>query len=466
MIERLRLLEAQGTVETMEPPDETSNAYKMYKDFVVPPLPPAYAHLDLPSYWIIHMFAKKQKKRSHKKSSDELMPFQQLAQAIANSYKAIDSTTKAWLDELSGKLLDYNKAMREDLGKYLKEHGHSEEEEKKKKAAAKASAKAEDQERKPSALPSPHPSSHITPAVSRAAVEERIRYIQCLHAAELSLEVQALRNRASSGPSPGLQRRDMYSSLGPGFNERYADSPRGISSLYPGFGNPALYGSMGQWPPVAPSQSLPRRDNLSPGTQMAVETQYQSLLHSQSPKRPGEEAPASSRDTKRTRTSSLEADQNELRARFSVESGRAGMLRDSMMTSSIALPFPTASRAPGGLASLRGVLGSYPPRRSSFESGAGSRRPESRAERPDELMLGYQLGLQAAARAQGGGSTSRFHGFTDSDVSARLQALQHRVSPAVTREGVDAYARSEFGLSYSEIMSTLNEMNRNRESRR
>ena len=124
MIERLNLYKSQfGYIEPMGPIDESSDACKMYKDFVVPPLPPAYAHLNLPSHWLLHMHCKKSEKRSHKKSGDPVMSFKDLAVAIADAYKKMDDKTKAWLDELCSKLHAYNKGMRDDLAAFFAENG-------------------------------------------------------------------------------------------------------------------------------------------------------------------------------------------------------------------------------------------------------------------------------------------------------------------------------------------------------
>jgi hypothetical protein len=131
-----------------------------------------------------------------------------------------------------------------------------------------------------------------------------------------------------------------------------------------------------------------------------------------------------------------------------------------MFLASVALPF-SSSRAAGGLASLGDSgIGSFSQR--SFEKGVGSMFPESRMERQDpQLMLGYQLGLQAAARAARSGMTSNVsRGFSEDAVSARLEALRQRVPPVRNFDRADTFTTSEFGLPYSEIKNVFDEMKR------
>lgn len=445
MVERLRLLQAQGTVETIEPPDKSSNAYKMYKDFVVPPLPPAYEHLNLPPHWLIHMFVKKEKKRSHKKSTEELMPFQKLAQAIADAYKLIDQPTKAWLDEVSSKLLAYNKLMRDELAKHINEQENNEERQKSLASPVAVSYAQESARETRSNVgindPPPFPNSVISTPISGAAIYERMRYLQNLHAADMSLEVAL-----SSGRVPGtFQRSDMYSGNGRGLNDSYEVSPRGITSLFPG--DHSLFSRMGLLPPLHQAQFLLRKEH--------------------SAKRQHEEEKGmentSARDTKRFKTET-HATNRPIPARAASKEfhypaviGGTVLSHNSLRMSALDLPFPCAmnSRATSGLASLGGPIRSYPPK--VFESGAGSFYLESPIESYEHLMLGYQLGLQAASRGDASSGHSR---YPRNDYFSRLQALRQRVLPSDTFDLANALPRSEFDLARSDMIRTLSAMDR------
>jgi rRNA maturation endonuclease Nob1 len=95
-------------------------AYKMYKDFYVPPLPPAYEHLKLPSSWFIHSIEKSKHKLRAGLPSISI-------QELAAEYKKIDSTTKAWLEEMSNRLHTYNREMCDILWRYIKKQRQAKE---------------------------------------------------------------------------------------------------------------------------------------------------------------------------------------------------------------------------------------------------------------------------------------------------------------------------------------------------
>ncbi|KAL3781663.1 hypothetical protein ACHAWO_001603 [Cyclotella atomus] len=552
MIERLRLLDSQGVVETIEPIDESSHCYKMYKDFVVPDLPPAYAHLNLPPHWLMFMFVKKEKRRSHKKSNQPLISFKDLAKAIADGYKAIDEDTKAWLDELSGKLLDHNKKARDLLEAYLIEKGIKPEPEhqkikKVKAAGGPAQAKSpqdvdpEDKDELSAA------SSRASPPSSRVGLDERRRYhLLKLQAAKLALEMQELQNSMVS--PAGLRREDlmmMYPNSGRGAMDQYGISPFVNQLSYPSsLISPAeraswltMAGRVGLMPPLGIRTRHERNQLEAPGARS------QSLLLEEGPpKRKSSNEGEAKRDEKRAKTKSHKtSNENDGNARRQSDSpleqaqaraastgndgfsppssGHTALPRD-VLTSAFHAPFPG-----GGLASL-GPAG--------FGGASGS----------DQLMLGYQLGLQAAAKAHQASASSRNMSHEEmaarlelmgrqglssnnsrsdrnDDVAAQLEMLRRRElnrsldrsgahaasfghvglqmtndeiasrlesfgrpgSPfsrfgggddeiarrveALRRPGImnraEAFARSEFGLSLSDIEGTFNEMKRSRQ---
>lgn len=316
MVERFSLMKAHGTMETINPPDERSNVYKMYKDFVVPPLPPAYAHLELPSYWIMHMHTKKQSKRSHKKGKGgcDFMSFQELAKAVADGYKAIDSTTKAWLDELSDGLIQHNKAMREDLEIYLREHGESfdgDEEESVAAGKAKSSAsKAKRKDGEPEDVPEDITEGALsraasTKAMGLAAIEERLR--RHIHDIRMqhSMHDFAIGSRSDAhGISP---------------------SPRGIPSPYTGH---------------SPFHHLP----LHPADFSCMGPRLPHPTHrEQAPKRSYDQVrPFLGREEKRARTDHHQAALNDLRARVAYQEAHLEVKRrDLSLTSTLEPPFPS-----------------------------------------------------------------------------------------------------------------------------
>ncbi|KAL3802814.1 hypothetical protein HJC23_007591 [Cyclotella cryptica] len=354
----------------------------------------------------------------------------------------IDQTTKAWLDEVSSKLLAYNKVMRDELAKHLNEQ---QKEEKRKKshaspvAVANANGSAGDRRLDIGENESPTlPNSFISASISREAIDERIRYLENLHATDMSLKL-ALR----SGRVPVSS--DMYPGDGGGIHEVYGVSPRGITSLYPA--DHSLFSRMGSLlPPLHPAQFMLRNEHC-------VKRQRDEEVHAES---------TSGRDTKRIKTEIYANNCNGIPARTASKAfddpsiiRGTGMPRDSFRMPSLDLPFPCArnSRATSGLVSLGGPISLYPA--GVFESVTGC--PESHSESHDHLMLGYQLGLRAAAR---GDSFSHLSRFPENDISARLQALRQRVTSVGAYDLANALTRSEFDLAYSEVMSTLNAVNR------
>lgn len=438
MVERLRLLQAQGTVETIESVDKSSNAYKMYKDFVVPPLPPAYEHLNLPPHWLIYMVVKKEKKRSHKKSTEELMPFQKLAQAIADAYKAIDQPTKAWLDEVSSKLLAYNKAMRDELATHLNEQSN---ERRSKESPASHFADGNTQGiNRNSRLsigenePPSFPHSFISSSTCRAAMDEQIKYLQNFNAADMSLKL-ALR----FGRLPGIS--NMYSGDVGVLNEDYGISPRGTTSLLSG--DHSLLSRVGSLPlPFHPAQVLLRNE-------IPTKRQRDEEGHTDTSR---------GRGTKRIKTETYATDRNGIPASatsrdFHYQSVIGGTVipHDSFRVSVFDIPLPCSiTGATRGLVSLGAPRSSYPP--GVFQAIY----PESQRGRHEHLKLGYQLGLRAAARVD----ASCLSHFPDNEISARLQALRRRVSPVETFGLSNALKRSEYNHMYSEMMSASNAMGR------
>lgn len=560
MVERLRLLDAQGIPETIEPIDESSNAYKMYKDFVVPDLPPAYAHLNLPPHWLIYMFCKREKKRSHKKSHESLMTFKELAKAIADAYKTMDADTKTWLDDVSGKLLTHNKEMREVLGAYLTKRGIKEPEPEKKVKAANGSVQAKSQDSIPSEkktvdLLSAAASSRGSPIVSGADLDPQRRYhLLKLQAAKLSLEMQELQNSMIS--PAGLRREDfmmMYPNSGRAAIDQYGLSPYVNHLISPQEAASwlSMHGRAGLMPPLG--RTRPEQNHRETSA-----AQSRSLLHEESSqKRKSSDDGEAKRDEKRAKPefqktsnekgsdarSQSNSPLEQARARvasiggtgfFPPSSGHPAFSRDAL-ASAFHSPYPSAfqhGRA-GALASL-GPSGAH--------YGAGGLGGTSRSE---QLMLGYQLGLQAAAKAQARVDTSSHHlsneemaarlelmgreglsgkndrldreddvaaqlemlkrrqlnrsldrsgahgasfdrpRLTNDEIAARLDALGRTASPfsrfgrgddeiarrveALTgplpgmMNRAEAFARSEFGLSLSDIESTFKEMKRSRQ---
>ena len=320
------------------------------------------------------MHTKKQSKRSHKKGKGgcDFMSFQELAKAVADGYKAIDSTTKAWLDELSDGLIQHNKAMREDLEIYLREHGESfdgDEEESVAAGKAKRSAsKAKRKDGEPEDVPEDITEGALsraasTKAMGLAAIEERLR--RHIHDIRMqhSMHDFAIGSRSDAhGISP---------------------SPRGLPSPYPGH---------------SPFHHLP----LHPADFSCMGPRLPHPTHrEQAPKRSYDQVrPFLGREEKRARTDHHQAALNDLRARVAYQEAHLEVeRRDLSLTSTLEPPFPSM-RGTSGLASLRREP--RPCSTGSFDTGAGSRAiPSPRTERhDDQLLLGYQLGLQAAARAQ------------------------------------------------------------------
>lgn len=481
------------------------------------------------------MYLKKEKKRSHKKTTGLHMSFKELAQAIADAYKMIDQETRAWLDETAAKLLAWNKVMREDLAEYLKKHGkeegdetdEDEEADEKQAAVAGAAAKRKTKDSGPS-------DDHNDPlnaslfggrlSQDRLSAEEQRRYFLKLQAAKLSLQMQELQNLG--GISPAALRPDL--SMYPG---SYPGSSRGVSGLSPFMNHMMLS-------PHESASLLAMRGGasfISPplGRTMPVRSpthmsdpENQSLLHREatSPKRKqgeeGDDAHGIKHDEKRSKTESQMKDRKEMNARarshsssppsqrdrdgprsqrdrdasmggmYSSVTGRSGLSHDPW-ASAFSPHYSSlhAAHVPG-LASL-GPAG-------SLLSSAG-RLPEA-AINHEQLLLGYQLGLKAAAAASGSLAqsqprrmsneeiaerlyldrheaagrhmTNRDNAARSDEVAARLEAL-NRLARADGLVGessglaysnrfgrADAFTRSEFGLTLSDIEETFDEMKR------
>lgn len=434
MIERLRLLAEKGVKETMEHPDESSNAYKMYKNFVVPPLPPAYSHLELPSYWLIYMFIKKNKKRSHKKNSEvTLISFTDLAQAIATAYKNVDDATKAWLSDTCNQLLAYNKKMRDTLADYLSERGIEEVvEDKKKKGAGKSSDRID--------LLSA--SGRTSPGNSLASSDERRRYLLKLQAAKLSLEMQEMQNALASPALPHNEFMRLYpGASGAGTIDRYGLSPYMNHVISPREAASILAMTNGRGsmlPPFHMRQGWNSRD--------IEDARSQSLLRIQgSAKRKSTDEASeenSKRDDKQAKTESQEKAPSEAQAKARSQSkspleARAASLGE--MYSAFHAPF-SSSMSRAGLAGF-GHLG-------SLHAGGFS-------SNNDQLMLGYQLGLQAAAKAQSEASNNSSRRISHEEMAARLQAMDEGLLPTNrSRKSDDEQSAARLDLlSRREVLS-------------
>lgn len=341
MIERLNMFKSQfGYDEPMDPIDESSYAWKMYKDFVVPPLPPAYAHLNLPPHWLLHMFCKKNKKRSHKKSEDAVMSFKDLAMKIADGYKKVDDETKAWLDELCSKLLAYNKAMRDDLAAFLAENGGGE-------AAADEDDAADEEAEEDSRQSSPRNVILPSQISQDLLANERKRYLLQLHAAKLSLEMQELQKRRTEV----IDRYGLSPHHGPSLASHLTMQGGHRRSMLP-------LPASGAWIQPNPSQ-MPEAG---------------SLLNAEASRKRNQDRhdEGTNSNRKKSKITTLLDEEKVVRA-----ASLDGLTRDSLGSAfNPRLPFNQAL-----------ALGS--------ETG-----PANVANQHNHLMLGYQLGLRAAAQAQ------------------------------------------------------------------
>ena len=105
MLERHLLLQSRGGgINTVENPiDVSKNPYIKYKPLNLPPLPRRYNHLPLTSNWFLELISNQDKKRQHRKSHG-LIPFKELAQTVAKSYREIDDETRQFINEVSERL--------------------------------------------------------------------------------------------------------------------------------------------------------------------------------------------------------------------------------------------------------------------------------------------------------------------------------------------------------------------------
>ena len=321
--------------------DESSMAYKLYKDFVVPPFPPAFEHLNLPPYWIICIFEKSMKKRSNRwKSAGRVrLSFQELARDTASAYRRLDPTTKAWLDNVAGKLLSYNKAMCDTLWRYIKN----------KKAEEKA-------------------------------MEEETKKISLLRAAESAIGRDVLHNfmpAVSHGTLPlsygapndimreYLQRIQLQASM----------PHLGMSSYYP-------------------DKFIRLGELLTPAAQyrssLASREEPPSLKRKQNEK--GETSGAASiAEAKRARTDSQSS------APFTEMLARDMFVRQIQNTA-----LYNSTMAPQWPVEANDNRMSWMASNNAASLGVGllpSRELKESALRGDQIMLGYRLGLNAAARA-------------------------------------------------------------------
>lgn len=105
MLERQLLLQSRGgginAVENQI--DVSKNPYIKYKPLNLPPLPRRYNHLPLTSNWFLELISNQDKKRQHRKSHG-LIPFKELAQTVAKSYREIDDETRQFINEVSERL--------------------------------------------------------------------------------------------------------------------------------------------------------------------------------------------------------------------------------------------------------------------------------------------------------------------------------------------------------------------------
>ena len=105
MLERQLLLQSRGGgINAVENPiDVSKNPYIKYKPLNLPPLPRRYNHLPLTSNWFLELISNQDKKRQHRKSHG-LIPFKELAQTVAKSYREMDDETRQFINEVSERL--------------------------------------------------------------------------------------------------------------------------------------------------------------------------------------------------------------------------------------------------------------------------------------------------------------------------------------------------------------------------
>lgn len=397
MIERLNLYKSQfGYIEPMGPIDESSNACKMYKDFVVPPLPPAYAHLNLPSHWLLHMHCKKSEKRSHKKSGDPVMSFKDLAVAIADAYKKMDDKTKAWLDKLCSKLHAYNKGMRDDLAAFFAENGLEEAEDEDDAVGEKT---GED-------------SRHSIPRNDRISSQisedllanERKRILLNLQAARLSLEMKELQELTSITNRIGVINRH-------GLSPYHGRSQSELSSLL------AMQGGHRSLLPLPSSRARPQ-----PNLSQMPEAGPQSLLYTKAPQKRNCDSRDNGTDSNKKGKANPQSTSCNITPQLDEEkvvraASLDGLPRDSLASVFTSrLPFNRAHAA----SSLLGSTG-----------GAAEIMNH-------QLMLGYQLGLRAAAQARApparlAAVSDPLPRLTNDEIAARLYALEREARSRESR---------------------------------
>ena len=430
----MRLLKDRGCDEPIDEIDKSSNAWKMYKDFVVPPLPQAYAHLNLPTHWLIYMFVKKDKPRSHKKQTQGFMNFNDLAKAIGDSYKEIDDDTKAWLDEVSTKLMAYNKQMRADLAEFLRAHGRLDEAEERMFAgfvgrsapAVEASENSESSNIPQDSLPVSDSPNGIFEKIRR---RQRLLSLESARLSHQMQQLQTMRRQNEMMMIHGSRRETV---------DRYGLSPFASQFLspYQVASHLALGGLMG-------SRSLPftsrmPRQNLR---ERLSNTETQSLLCAESsPKRKNEEDDNAQRK-KRSKTETQVKAKDETRARAASLEEIASFIRPpltSHRTQASSGPTSLASSHPALLAAKKCSGTSNYDRlmldfrlRMNAPSGMTANEIASRLNDMDRQVLPSPSGIGARLDAlHSRGSTFHRNDQVDDEVAAGLKALKRRVASA------------------------------------
>jgi hypothetical protein len=349
IMHRLCLLHAQGVKDPMKL-DTTSTAYKLYKDFTTPPLPPAFEHLNLPSHWLIHMFASSTK-RTHKKAFGNVsMSFKQLARDTAEAYKKIDSTTKTWLDEISKKLFLHNRAQQNALWRFIKKQREAEELEEE-RAKAKEETEKEKAAASMSALASV-PQRSSGNQVSTARSRERLSSVAFATAPDQMLQ--------------HLQTMQMQA--------------LGLGAVNPHLGMPPSMLPVSALGGVFPNSSLQAKSSR------------------QSPKRQRDEDENSlSNGSKRAEREPLPIELTELWARDQLLMGQMASIQGPTLAfgspslASLAPVLPFAAIASAELPNLVHM------RAMAFEESAA---------RGDQIIAGYRLGVMAAARVAAAASAA------------------------------------------------------------
>ena len=215
--------------------DTSTMAYKMYHSLDLPPIPPRYHDLNLPSHWLIDIAHNQKKRRVHRKSHG-LIPFKELARMIADNHKSVDYETRAWCQDVAYKIMSHNKAMQQEFTKAHK---------KVKKAAAEA---AKDKDNKASARevtqdisPRPALASFMNGSVPGLPAEQRhantgLQDQHTLQAYRMALESERMRRFDLAHSMMSDRERMAASAFSPfsdrmhGFNMMYANGSHPMSA--------------------------------------------------------------------------------------------------------------------------------------------------------------------------------------------------------------------------------------------